>query len=63
MDDKFQKNILVLFFLFIGFYLTSHGTPFWGEIIYSCYIIAALSNKKISEHATKNSFNRDLQLR
>ncbi|WP_075352547.1 O-antigen ligase family protein [Algoriphagus marinus] len=63
LDDKFQKNILVLFFLFIGFYLTSHGTPFWGEIIYSCYIIAALSNKKISEHATKNSFNRDLQLR
>ncbi|MDW7646343.1 MAG: hypothetical protein SCI25_15040 [Desulfuromonadales bacterium] len=39
---ELKKLTLVSAALFSGFYLTSHGTPFFGEIIFACFLIGVI---------------------
>lgn len=61
-DPVTRKAIFVCFYLFTSFFLTSHGTPIWGEIIYA-FLFAPLltakktkqiTNKRINESSTCN---------
>lgn len=35
LDDNLKKTFNICVLLFLSFYITSHGTPLWGEIIYA----------------------------
>jgi len=38
--DSFDKKIAtVIFFLYISFYILSHGTPLWGELLYATFLV------------------------
>ena len=52
-----KKLYWVCLVMFLGFYITSHGTPLWGEIIFACIAIAVIQNvnDKQSYNETKNS--------
>ena len=39
---EIRKLSFISIVLFIGFYLTSHGTPFWGEIIFGCFFVGTI---------------------
>ncbi|OJX91086.1 MAG: hypothetical protein BGP01_11680 [Paludibacter sp. 47-17] len=55
---EIKRIVFVSGFLFIGFYLTSHGTPFWGEIIFACYISLTIISPKVKIFsASKNENN------
>ena len=45
VSNEIKKQAFISMLLFGGFYLTSHGTPFWGEIIYGCFFMAIITNK------------------
>ena len=40
MSSEKRPLSYVLFFLFVGYYLTSHGSPFWGEIMIALLLIS-----------------------
>ena len=40
MSSEKRRLSYVLFFLFVGYYLTSHGSPFWGEIMIALLLIS-----------------------
>lgn len=51
-----NKLFVVSLVMFLGFYVTSHGTPLWGEIIFASIAIAVIHNvnDKRYNHETKN---------
>lgn len=46
---EIKKLSFISIVLFVCFYLTSHGTPFWGEMIYSCFFIPIIIQNKNSQ--------------
>lgn len=44
ISNEVKKQSFISMLLFLGFFLFSHGTPFWGEIIYSCFFISIIIN-------------------
>lgn len=44
-DPIIQRVITLCLFLLTCFYLTSHGTPIWGEVIYACLFAPLLFSK------------------
>jgi len=50
IDPLYKKTTLIMLFLLICFYLSSHGTPLWGELIYAflfTYVILQGRRNKI----------------
>lgn len=45
-STELKKLTLVSIVIFSGFFLTSHGTPFIGEIIFACFFIAMIVEKE-----------------
>ncbi|TSJ45800.1 O-antigen ligase family protein [Fluviicola chungangensis] len=46
----FNKMLLVSFVMFLGFYVTSHGTPLWGEIIFASLAMVVILNINDKQH-------------
>ena len=40
VSSEKRRLSYVLFFLFVGYYLTSHGSPFWGEIMIALLLMS-----------------------
>jgi hypothetical protein len=49
VPPEIKKLSFISIILFVCFYLTSHGTPFWGEMIYSCFFISIIIQNKNSQ--------------
>ena len=39
---EIRRLAYISIIMFFGFYFTSHGTPFWGEIVYACFFMAII---------------------
>jgi O-antigen ligase len=44
ISNEVKKQSFISMVLFAGFFLSSHGTPFWGEIIFSCFFSSIIIN-------------------
>ena len=56
IPPELKKLTLLSIILFFGFYLTSHGTPIWGEIIYACIFTAVLiESSRLNKYENKNN--------
>lgn len=42
-----RRHAIVCMILFMGFFITSHGTPLLGEIIYACIFTSVILNKEV----------------
>jgi hypothetical protein len=52
-----DKLFVVSTVMFLGFYITSHGTPLWGEIIFGCIIMGVIclnKNERTFSNETKD---------
>ena len=69
-SDK-RRLSYVFFFLFLGYYLTSHGSPFWSEIMIALLLISIkleffenkskiLNRTKQNHNGKKDPFYRDM---
>jgi hypothetical protein len=47
-----KKTVLICIFLFLSFYITSHGTPLWGEIIYALVFMDVYQKYKFKFQTT-----------
>lgn len=60
LDDNLKKTFNISVILFLSFFITSHGTPLWGEIIYAFVfmdIIIKFEKKKKEKIEKKIIYN------
>lgn len=60
VEPLYKKTVLLMMFIFISFYITSHGTPLWGELIYSfIFVFVMIKGKrnKTLHNLEMKSFN------